>query len=93
MGMRSGGLFGALALETLLVMLLGGLCGVAGGLVSFLGPGMSFLESQGYVLDNSVAAGTVAAVAAVAILIGTVAAALPAWLTARVPLADALSYE
>jgi putative ABC transport system permease protein len=93
MGMRSGGLFAALALETLLVMVLGGLCGVAGGLISFSGPGLSFLEAQGYVIDHGIAPATVAAVTAVAILIGTVAAALPAWLTARVPLADALSYE
>jgi ABC-type thiamine transport system ATPase subunit len=28
-----------------------------------------------------------------AVAIGTVAAAIPAWLTARAPLADALSYE
>jgi putative ABC transport system permease protein len=93
MGMRSGGLFAALALETLLVMVLGGLCGVAGGLVSYQGPSVNFLEAQGYVIDHGIAAGTVAAVAAVAVLIGTVAAALPAWLTARVPLSDALSYE
>lgn len=93
MGMRSGGLFGALALETFLVMFLGGLCGVIGGLVSFRGPGLTFLESQGYVIDHGVPFGLVGAVAAVAVLIGTVAAALPAWLTARVPLAEALSYE
>jgi putative ABC transport system permease protein len=93
MGMRSGGLFAALALETLLVMVLGGICGAIGGIVSFQGPGLGFLESQGYVIDHSVVPGTIAAIAAVAVLIGTVAAALPAWLTARVPLADALSYE
>lgn len=93
MGMRSGGLFAALALETLLVMVLGGLCGIAGGLISFSGPSLNFLEAQGYVIDHGIAPATVAAVTAVAILIGTFAAALPAWLTARVPLADALSYE
>ena len=93
MGMRSGGLFSALALETFLVMFLGGLCGVIGGLVSFRGPGLSFLESQGYVIDHGIPVATVGAIAALAVLIGTVAAALPAWLTARVPLADALSYE
>ncbi|MGH2973386.1 MAG: ABC transporter permease, partial [Solirubrobacterales bacterium] len=93
MGMRSGGLFAALALETLLVMVLGGLCGVIGGLVSFRGPGLGFLESQGYVIDHGIPFGSVGAIAALAVLIGTVAAALPAWLTARVPLASALSYE
>jgi putative ABC transport system permease protein len=93
MGMRSGGLFAALALETLLVMLLGGLCGVIGGLVSFHGPGLTFLESQGYVIDHGIPFGLVGAIAALAVLIGTAAAALPAWLTARVPLANALSYE
>jgi hypothetical protein len=35
----------------------------------------------------------VAAIALVAVAVGTLAAALPAWLTARAPLADALSYE
>ncbi len=93
MGMRSGGLFAALALETLLVMALGGACGAIGGIISFRGPGLAFLESQGYVLDRGVGVGTVAAIAAATALIGTAAAALPAWLTARVPLADALSYE
>jgi putative ABC transport system permease protein len=93
MGMRSGALFAALALETLLVMALGGICGAIGGIVSFQGPGLAFLESQGYVLDRGAAAGTVAAIAAATALIATAAAALPAWLTARVPLADALSYE
>jgi putative ABC transport system permease protein len=93
MGMRSGGLFAALALETLLVMVLGGICGAIGGIISFRGPGLAFLESQGYVIDHSIVVGTIAAIAASAALIGTVAAALPAWLTARVPLSDALSYE
>lgn len=93
MGMRSGGLFAALALETLLVMALGGVCGAIGGVVSYQGPTVSFLESQGYVVDHSVVPGTVAAVVVGAVLLGTVAAALPAWLTARAPLASALSYE
>ncbi len=93
MGMRSGGLFAALALETLLVMALGGLCGAIGGVVSYLGPAVGFLESQGYVIDHSVVPGTVAVIVTGAVLLGTVAAALPAWLTARAPLAEALSYE
>lgn len=93
MGMRGGGLFAALALETLLVMALGGICGAIGGIVSFQGPGLGFLESQGYVIDEGIPAATIAAVAAVAVSIGALAAALPAWLTARAPLADALSYE
>ncbi|HWO17026.1 MAG TPA: FtsX-like permease family protein, partial [Solirubrobacterales bacterium] len=53
MGMQGGGLFAALALETLLVMAIGGTCGAIGGIVSFQGPGMGFLESQGYVIDGS----------------------------------------
>jgi putative ABC transport system permease protein len=93
MGMRSGGLFAALALETLLVMALGGICGAVGGVVSFRGPTLGFLESQGYVVGTDIAPLTVLAVFAGAVLIGTVATALPAWLTARAPLSDALSYE
>jgi ABC-type antimicrobial peptide transport system permease subunit len=93
MGMRGGGLFAALALETLLVMALGGLCGAIGGIVSFLGPGLGFLESQGYVIDAGIPIWTVVAVTAGASAIGALAAALPAWLTARAPLAEALSYE
>jgi putative ABC transport system permease protein len=92
-GMRSGGLFAALALETLLVMTLGGICGVVGGIVSYRGPTLNFLESQGYVVTNAIPLTTVSAVFAGAVLIGAVAAAIPAWLTARAPLADALSYE
>jgi putative ABC transport system permease protein len=93
MGMRGGGLFAALALETLLVMAIGGVCGAIGGVVSFEGPGMRFLESQGYVIDKGIPPGTIAAVTFGAVAIGALAAALPAWLTARAPLADALSYE
>ncbi len=93
MGMRGGGLFAALALETLGVMVLGGLCGAIGGVVSYRGPTLGFLRSQGYVVDGSIAPLTVLAVFAGAVAIGTVATALPAWLTARAPLADALSYE
>ena len=92
-GMGNGGLFAALALETLLVMAIGGACGAIGGIVSFRGPGMAFLESQGYVISGDLALPIVAAVAGGAAVAGTLAAALPAWLTARVPLSDALSYE
>ncbi|HEY8082482.1 MAG TPA: FtsX-like permease family protein [Solirubrobacterales bacterium] len=93
MGIRSGGLFAALAVETLLVMTLGGICGAIGGVVSFRGPTLGFLESQGYIVSDGIVATTVFAVVAGAVLIGTVAAALPAWLTARAPLSNALSYE
>jgi putative ABC transport system permease protein len=93
MGISNTGLLAALALETLLVMCLGALCGAIGGIVSYRGPVLGFLDAQGYVIDNDVAFGAVLAVAAVAVLIGVLAAALPAWLTARSPLADALSYE
>ena len=93
MGIGNGGLLAALALETLLVMSLGAFCGAIGGIVSFRGPTLGFLEAQGYVIGNDLALGTVAAVTAGAVLIGALAAALPAWLTARAPLADALSYE
>lgn len=93
MGIGNGGLLAALALETLLVMSLGAFCGAIGGIVSFRGPTLGFLEAQGYVIGNDLALGTIAAVTAAAVLIGALAAALPAWLTARAPLADALSYE
>lgn len=93
MGIGNAGLLAALALETLLVMSLGAICGAIGGLVSFRGPTLGFLEAQGYVIGNDLQLGSVAAVVATAVLIGALAAALPAWLTARAPLADALSYE
>jgi putative ABC transport system permease protein len=93
MGLRNGGLFGALALETGLVMVLGGICGAIAGIVSYLGPTTGFLESQGYVIGADISALTILAIVAVAVVLGTLAAALPAWLTARAPLADALSYE
>jgi len=93
MGMRESGLFAALALETLLVMAIGGVCGAIGGVVSFVGPGLGFLESQGYVVDGSIPIATVAGITIAAVAIGALAAALPAWLTARAPLSRALSYE
>jgi putative ABC transport system permease protein len=93
MGIGNTGLLGALALETLLVVSLGAACGAIGGIVSYRGPTLGFLEAQGYVVGNELQLGAVAATAAAAVLIGTLAAALPAWMTARAPLADALSYE
>ena len=93
MGLRNGGLFGALALETGLVMVLGGICGAVAGIVSYLGPTTGFLESQGYVIGGGISGLTIAAIVALAAVLGTVAAAFPAWLTARAPLAEALSYE
>jgi ABC-type antimicrobial peptide transport system permease subunit len=92
-GIGDSGLLAALALETLLVMSLGALCGAIGGVVSYRGPTLGFLEAQGYLIGHEIQIGTVAAVAAVAVVIGALAAALPAWLTAKAPLADALSYE
>lgn len=92
-GIGNSGLLAALALETLLVMSLGALCGAIGGIVSYRGPTLGFLEAQGYVIGNEIQLGAVVAVAAVAVVVGALAAALPAWLTAKAPLADALSYE
>jgi predicted lysophospholipase L1 biosynthesis ABC-type transport system permease subunit len=93
MGIGNAGLLGALALETLLVMALGAISGAIGGIVSYQGPTLGFLEAQGYVIGDELQLGAVAGVAAAAVVVGTLAAALPAWLTARAPLADALSYE
>jgi putative ABC transport system permease protein len=93
MGIGNAGLLAALALETLLVMTLGAACGAIGGVVSYRGPTLAFLEAQGYVVGAELQLGAVATIAVVAVAIGTLAAALPAWLTARAPLADALSYE
>jgi putative ABC transport system permease protein len=52
MGLRNGGLFAALAMETGLVMVLGGICGALAGIVSYLGPMVGFLESQGYMVGG-----------------------------------------
>jgi len=93
MGIGNSGLLAALALETLLVMSLGALCGAVGGIVSYRGPTLGFLEAQGYVVGTEMQLLPVLAVAAAAVLVGALAAALPAWLTARARLADALSYE
>jgi putative ABC transport system permease protein len=93
MGIGNGGLLAALALETLLVTSIGALCGAIGGVVSYRGPTLGFLEAQGYAIGTELALGSVVAVAAAAVAIGALAAAVPAWLTARAPLAEALSYE
>ena len=90
----NGGLFGALALETRP----GdgarrGLRGRPPGSSATSDPTTGFLESQGYVIGGGLAGLTIAAIVCVAVVLGTLAAALPAWLTARAPLADALSYE
>jgi ABC-type antimicrobial peptide transport system permease subunit len=93
MGIGNAGLLAALGLETMLVMTVGAICGAIGGIVSFRGPTLAFLEAQGYVVGDELQLGAVAAIAVAAVAVGTLAAALPAWLTARAPLADALSYE
>jgi putative ABC transport system permease protein len=93
MGIGNAGLLAALALETLTMMTLGAICGAIGGIVSYSGPTLAFLEAQGYAVGHELQLGAVAAIAAIAVAVGTLAAALPAWLTARAPLADALSYE
>ena len=77
MGLRNGGLFGALALETGLVMVLGGICGAIAGIVSYVGPTTGFLESQGYVIGGGISGLTIFAIVAVAVVLGTLAAALP----------------
>lgn len=92
-GIGNTGLLAALALETLLVMSLGALCGAIGGIVSYRGPVLAFLEAQGYVIDGNLQIASIFLVAAAAVVIGALAAALPAWMTARARLADALSYE
>jgi putative ABC transport system permease protein len=92
-GIGNAGLLAALALETLLVMSLGALCGAIGGMVSYRGPVLAFLEAQGYVIDDTMQLGSVFLVAAAAVVVGALAAARPAWMTARARLADALSYE
>jgi ABC-type lipoprotein release transport system permease subunit len=93
MGIGNAGLLGALALETLLVTSIGALCGAIGGVVSYRGPTLGFLEAQGYAIGTELALGSVVAVTVAAVAIGALAAAIPAWLTARAPLAEALSYE
>jgi len=93
MGIGNAGLLAALALETLLVMSLGAICGAIGGIVSYRGPVLGFLEAQGYVIGTDLQLGGVVAVTAAAVVIGALAAAVPAWLTARADLANALSYE
>ena len=57
MGIGNAGLLAALALETLLVMSLGALCGAIGGIVSYRGPTLGFLEAQGYVIGNELQLG------------------------------------
>lgn len=93
MGISSMGLLASLALETLLVMSLGAVCGAIGGILSYRGPVLGFLQAQGYVLGGDVPLGDVLVDAVFAVSIGVLAAALPAWIIARTPLADALSYE
>ena len=93
MGMRGGGLLAALALETGLVMALGAVCGTIGGILSFRGPMLAFMRDEGYVLSDALLPGTIALVVAGAVVAATLVAALPAWLTARARLGDALAYE
>ena len=57
------------------------------------GPDAGLPRSAGVCDRQRPAARQRRAVVAAAVLIGALAAALPAWLTARAPLADALSYE
>ncbi len=93
MGMRTDGLLRALAVEVLLIMIVGAVCGIIGGIVSFRGPALAFLEGQGFQIGDELVFSTLAAIVGGAILAGTLAVVAPTWLTARMRLADALSYE
>jgi putative ABC transport system permease protein len=93
MGMSSRGLLGALSLEVLLIMLVGAALGVLGGIATFEGPLRAFIEGQGFLIGGEVVVSTLLTVVSGAVVAGTLAILIPTWRTARVRLADALSYE
>jgi putative ABC transport system permease protein len=74
--------------ESVLLLLLGGLIGL--GLVSVLAPVMSS-QSGGMISHTSVGAGSWALGVALAIVIGLVVGALPAWRAMRLNIVDALA--
>ncbi|MEX0745835.1 MAG: FtsX-like permease family protein [Phycisphaeraceae bacterium] len=93
MGMPGEGLLRALAVEVFLIMIVGAVCGIIGGIASFRGPALAFMEGQGFQIGDELVFSTLAAIVGGAILAGTLAIVAPTWLTARMRLADALSYE
>jgi putative ABC transport system permease protein len=92
-GISRGRLLFALAIEIAVILVIGAVIGAIGGVISYEGPILAFLENQGFPLGREIVAGPLLVTAVSAIGVGLIAVMLSALLVVRAKLTDALSYE
>jgi putative ABC transport system permease protein len=86
-------LYLALAIEIVMILVVGALIGLAGGVVVFEGPIRAFLSDHGFTIGGEIVAAPLIVTGAVAVIVGLVAVMLAAMLVSRTKLTEALSYE
>jgi putative ABC transport system permease protein len=92
-GMTQGKLLRALVIEIAVILLLGAAIGIVGGLLTFQGPMLSFMESRGFPVGDEIVVLPLLVTAAGAIAVGAIAVIISALMVARTKLTDALAYE
>lgn len=83
----------ALAIEIAVILLIGAVIGAIGGVITYEGPILAFLDDQGFTLSREIVAMPLLITAVSAIGIGLVAVMLSAFMVSRAKLTEALSYE
>jgi hypothetical protein len=73
--------------------MLGATIGAIGGIITFEGPIVSFMDHQGFTIGREVVLLPLVGTAALAIAVGLVAVTVSALMVSRAKLTEALSYE
>ncbi|MBK5230518.1 MAG: ABC transporter permease, partial [Thermoleophilia bacterium] len=92
-GMGRARLLLALAIEIALILMLGATIGAIGGIITFEGPIVSFMDHQGFTIGREIVLLPLVGTAALAIAVGLVAVTVSALMVSRTKLTEALSYE
>lgn len=92
-GMGRVRLLAALSIEIAVILLLGAIIGAIGGVISYEGPIIAFLDNQGFELGREIVAAPLLVTAVSAIGVGLIAVLLSAVMVLRAKLTDALVYE
>ncbi len=92
-GMTSGKLLAALIIEIAVILLLGAAIGIVGGLLTYQGPILSFMEGRGFPVGDDIVVMPLITTAAAAIAVGAIAVLISAMSVTRTKLTDALAYE
>jgi putative ABC transport system permease protein len=92
-GLGRGRLLAALAIEIVAILVIGAAIGAIGGVITFEGPIVAFMDNQGFTIGREVIVLPLIATAALAIAVGVVAVMISAFFVSRAKLTDALAYE